>query len=92
MNEPRTPTGRHLFTDVEPMDMWESDGVTPADILAIEAEAVADLRAELAAAVRGLAGTGMRGSGWGANAEHIVWTGDDQVSRAAVLALLVSQP
>ena len=34
-----TEAGRRLFTDVDPMDMWESNGVTPADIAAIEAEA-----------------------------------------------------
>ena len=51
---PRTEAGRRLFTDNEPMDMWESDGVTPEDIAAIEAQAIALDRAELAAAVEDL--------------------------------------
>lgn len=34
-----TEAARRLFTDVDPMDMWESNGVTPADIIAVEAEA-----------------------------------------------------
>ncbi len=37
---PRTRAGRRLFTDEYPMDMWESDGVTPEDIIAIENEAI----------------------------------------------------
>ncbi len=36
---PATEAGRRLFTDNEPMDMMESNGVTWDDILAIEAEA-----------------------------------------------------
>ena len=47
MPEPQTKAGRALFTDVEPMDMWESDGVTPGDIAAIEQEAAAAERARL---------------------------------------------
>ena len=39
---PSTETGKRLFTDIEPMDMWESSGVTPADICAIEDEAARD--------------------------------------------------
>jgi hypothetical protein len=37
-----TKAGRRLFTDNEPMDMTESDGVTWGDVIAIEAEARAD--------------------------------------------------
>ena len=48
MTTPTTEAGRRLFTDVDPMDMWESTGVTPDDIAAIEAEAVAADRARLA--------------------------------------------
>lgn len=51
---PRTAAGRRLFTDNEPMDMYESDGVTWEDVVAIEAEAAEQsvppldgLRAEL---------------------------------------------
>ena len=51
MTEPLTEAGRALFTDVEPMDMWESDGVTPGDIAAIEQEAAAAERARIAKAV-----------------------------------------
>lgn len=40
--EPQTKSGRRLFTDQEPMDMLESDGVTWEDVLAIEAGAAAD--------------------------------------------------
>jgi len=38
---PRTQAGRRLFTDQYPMDMWESDGVLPEDIVAVENEAAA---------------------------------------------------
>jgi hypothetical protein len=48
---PSTPTGRQLFTDMEPMDLWESDGVLPEDIIAIETEAAAAERARHAALV-----------------------------------------
>ena len=41
MTEPRTEAGRRLFTDNDPMDMLESNGVTWADVVAIEAEALA---------------------------------------------------
>lgn len=37
--EPRTEAGRRLFTDNEPLDMLESNGVTWADVVAIEGEA-----------------------------------------------------
>src|SRR3990170_1731595 len=51
---PRTETGKRLFTDNDPMDMWESDGVTPDDIAAVEDEAVAAERARLVAGVEKL--------------------------------------
>ena len=38
---PITKAGRRLFTDNEPMDMYESDGVTWEDVCAIEAEVLA---------------------------------------------------
>ena len=57
MTEPLTEAGRALFTDVEPMDMWESDGVTPGDIAAIEQEAAAAERARIAKAVSRLVST-----------------------------------
>ena len=44
---PATEAGRRLFTDNEPMDMWESDGVTWEDITAVEAEARAAARKEV---------------------------------------------
>lgn len=50
--EPQTKAGRRLFTDQEPMDMPESDGVTWEDVLAIEAEAAADALRERDEAVR----------------------------------------
>jgi hypothetical protein len=43
MTEPMTQAGRKLFTDMEPMDMWEST-VTPEDIVAVENEAREALR------------------------------------------------
>ena len=53
MSEPTTAAGRALFTDQDPMDMWESDGVTPADIVRVEADAraaaLADVRREVEA-------------------------------------------
>ena len=54
MSAPRTETGKRLFTDNDPMDMWESDGVTPDDIAAVEDEAVAAERARLVAGVEKL--------------------------------------
>ena len=36
--EPRTVKGRGLFTNMEPMDMYESNGVMPDDIIAVEEE------------------------------------------------------
>jgi hypothetical protein len=54
MTEPTTEAGRRLFTDNEPMDMLESDGVTWDDILAIEAQARADALREAAERVRAL--------------------------------------
>ncbi len=56
MTEPTTEAGRRLFTDMEPMDMWEST-VTPADVLAIESEARADALREAAQRVRALMAT-----------------------------------
>jgi hypothetical protein len=53
-SEPTTPTGRRLFTDNEPMDMMESDGVLWEDIVAIEAEARADALREAAERVLAL--------------------------------------
>ncbi len=44
---PMTETGRKLFTDVAPMDMWESNGVTPDDICEVERQARASLVAGL---------------------------------------------
>jgi hypothetical protein len=41
VREPWTVAGRRLFSDVDPMDMLESNGVTWDDILAIEDEAAA---------------------------------------------------
>lgn len=63
-DQPSTAAGRALFTDMEPMDMLESDGVRPEDIVGIEAEAVAAYRADLAAKVRGLI--------------HELWIDDDE--------------
>ena len=41
---PRTPTGVKLFTDVDPLDMWESNGVTQEDVRAVEREAAQKMR------------------------------------------------
>lgn len=72
-----TKAGLALFTDMEPMDMWESNGVTPKDIALVEAEAVRGERARLAAAVRGL-------PFWESDYEQ----GEMDIRRADVLALL----
>lgn len=39
MSAPATRAGRALFADMEPGDLWESDGVTPDDIADVEREA-----------------------------------------------------
>lgn len=57
---PRTKAGVRLFTDMEPMDMLESDGVTPEDILAVEGETLAEVLDEVERVVR----KRMRGGVW----------------------------
>ncbi|MBE3070957.1 MAG: hypothetical protein IMZ66_12045 [Planctomycetes bacterium] len=51
---PSTAAGRALFSDVDPMDMWESDGVTPEDICRVEAEAVTSERERIRSGVQAL--------------------------------------
>jgi hypothetical protein len=50
---PQTPTGIKLFTDIDPLDMWESNGVTQEDVRAVELEAASetDFAAAVGAAV-----------------------------------------
>ena len=83
MTTPTTAAGRRLFTDIEPMDMFESDGVTWTDVLAIEAEAAAAERARIRAAVEGLPCGGNHKVGY---CTGVIWKHGD------VLALLEPQP
>jgi hypothetical protein len=91
MTAPRTKAGRRLFTDMDPMDMLESHGVTPADITAIEAEAVAAYVADLRAKVEGLhqdaIANALAQDASGNPHGGDVWTGH-YIALAAVLRLL----